>query len=137
MCRKKLYDMRVVDSPLCLDCSGVDDLPHFLVHCGYVKDFWLSLISWLNSNLNYSLAFNEQDILFGINDTNDRIFVANFVILHAKYFIYKLRIQNIHTLQLVSFKSLLKYKLTVEKMITELKTPQMFMKFLPLYNALH
>ena len=81
--------MKIVDSPSCLNCNEIDDLAHFLYHCNYVKTFWESLISWLNLNLNYSLDISEQDILFGINGTDDHILVANYVILNAKYLIHK------------------------------------------------
>ena len=108
-CRKKLYEMRLVESPSCLICSEVDFIPHFLFHCSYVNTFWKSLNSWLNNNLNYEQTFDEQDILFGIQGNNDNIIITNLIILIAKHFIYKLRIQDIHNLHFSSFKALLKH----------------------------
>ena len=128
--------MRLIENPLCTVCNEVDDLPHFLIHCNYVNIFWTSLFSWLNNNLNYNLTVNEVDIIFGINGTNDQSLVANYVILHAKYFIYKRRIQEIHTLHLTSFKAQLKHKLTIEKMITEPNNPHLFAKFQTLFGCL-
>ena len=135
-CRKKLHEMRLIDNPLCPNCGEVDDLSHFFIQCNYVKVFWTSLFSWLNNILPLSFSVNKRDILFGINGTNDSTIVANYVILHAKYFIYRHRIQEDHTLHILAFKALLKHKLAIEKMILEHKNPQSFVKFQSLFHDL-
>merc|ERR1712002_156713 len=121
--------MRIIDSPSCIICNEIDNLPHFLYHCGYIKAFWASLISWLNNDLNYSIIMNEKNVIFGIHGTNDHDLSANYVILHAKYFIYRSRIQEIYSLQLISFKSLLKHELEIEKMISDQRNPSAFTKY--------
>ena len=135
-CRKKLHEMRLTENPNCTVCNKVDDLPHFLIHCNYVKTFWNSLFSWLESNLNHTVDVTESEILFGILGTNQETTVLNYIILHAKHFIHKLRIQEIHTLYIVSFKAHLKYKLTLEKMISENNIPDSFSKFQVLFDSL-
>ena len=128
--------MRIADSPNCTVCNEVDDLPHFLVNCNYVKEFWTSLFTWLNDILALNLQVDEKSILFGLDGGNDKLAVTNYVTLQAKFFIYKLRIKDSHTLNLTSFKSQLKHKLTIEKLITEHDNPHQFVKFQLLFDCL-
>ncbi len=41
-CRKKLYDMKLVDSPNCLSCNNIDDIKQFLLSCEKTRNFWQS-----------------------------------------------------------------------------------------------
>ena len=138
-CRKKLYEMRLVDSPICTVCTDsteVDNLQHFFCNCSYVNTFWVDLFTWLNRKFNYSLTINEKDILFGIEGSNDIIGAVNYIILHAKLFIYRNRINDIHTLSMPSFKAQLKHKLVIERIITRQYNPEKFIKFQSLFDEL-
>ena len=135
-CRKRLHEMRLVESPLCTVCQCLDDLSHFFFYCNYVSNFWNSIISWINSVLNSSISLNEFDILFGLTGSDDASTVMNFLILHAKFFIHRQRIQDIHELHIIAFKNQLKVKLTIEKIICEREKPWKFAKFQPLLNSL-
>ena len=94
-----------------------------------MRCFWENLFDWLNDKMNTNLNINAKDILFGIQEENDITFVSNFVILYAKQFIYRNRVNNIHSLSLVSFKSQLKQKLEIEKTVTMTTKPESFIKF--------
>ncbi len=39
---KKLYDMKLVDSPNCLYSNNVDDIKRFLLSCKKTRNFWQS-----------------------------------------------------------------------------------------------
>ncbi len=39
ICRKKLYNMKLVDSPNCLYCNNIDDIKHFLLSCEKTRHF--------------------------------------------------------------------------------------------------
>ena len=134
-CRKKLHEMKLVDNPKCTVCPDIDNLQHFFVQCKYVNIFWTELFSWLNSKFNYNLIVNEQDILFGVSGISDTILVVNYIILHAKWYIYKNRINDNHSLAISSFKGQLKYKLKIEKIITR-EQPEKFIKFKALFDEL-
>ena len=79
---------------------------------------------------------DEKSILFSLDGGNDKLAVTNYVTLQAKFFIYKLRINDNHTLNLTSFKSQLKHKLTIEKLTTEHDNPHQFVKFQLLFDCL-
>ena len=134
-CRKKLHEMKLVDGPICNVCPEVDNLQHFFFHCSYVYTFWRHLFSWFNTALNHNFIMDDKDILFGIYGIGDKIFVTNYIILHAKLYIYKNRVNENHNLSLQSFKAQLRYKLEIEKIITR-ETPAKFTKFQLLLDKL-
>ena len=78
----------------------------------------------------------EKDIIFGIEISDDISKVINYIILHAKYYIYTHRLQNNHTLTISTFKALMQYNLKLEQMISSTKAPEKFDKFMPLYEYL-
>ena len=135
-CKKKLHEMRIVDSPLCTACNNVDNHVHFFVECLYVKNFWETLFEWLNQNLGYTLTVDVKLIIMGFHGFDDTTIVQNFIILLAKYYIYTKRINDIYVLNLSSFKALLKQKLDIEKSICESTILHQFNKFEPLFNLL-
>ena len=82
------------------------------------------------------MTISEKDIIFGIQGNSDAIFCLNFVILHAKSFIYMNRINNNHVLLIASFKAQLKRKLEIEKIISKQNKPESFIKFQSLLEEL-
>ena len=128
--------MKLIDSPMCSLCPEIDNLVHFFCKCNYVNTFWNCLFDWLNNKLNYNLVIDEKLILFGENVVNDYTFVANFIILHAKLFIYRNRVNNNHVLSIISFKALLKRKLEIERTILSKTIPEKFIKFQRLLDEL-
>ena len=135
-CRKKLHEMRLIDTSICTVCPEVDTIQHFFYHCLYVKHFWESIFNWLNNLFEFNSNINEREIIFGIEVENDIMFVINYVILHGKFYIYRNRVNNVHTLSLNAFKAQLRYKLEIEKIITMSKNPEIFVKFQSLFDDL-
>ena len=86
-----------------LQWNGIDDHVHFFFECNYVKEFWISLFSWLNQNLGYSLTVDVKNIILGVWIVDDKSLVLNYVILLAKQFIHKQRMNNDHTLNIHAF----------------------------------
>ena len=39
-CNKKLFDMKLKETPVCSFCNEIDDVPHFFVNCDNVRDIW-------------------------------------------------------------------------------------------------
>ena len=135
-CRKRLFEQKIVDSKACDACRMEDNLQHFFLSCNYVRQFWITLKLWLQEGLNYELPMQEKDIIFGIEISDDISKVINYIILHAKYYIYTHRLQNNHTLTISTFKALMQYNLKLEQMISSTKAPEKFDKFMPLYEYL-
>ena len=93
---KILYKMNLVPSPMCTFCGDHEEtLEHLLISCTYTKNFWLSVISWLNT---YNMKIDKLDevtILFGISDNNPGNCLLNHKIILGKYTIYSCRCKNI------------------------------------------
>jgi hypothetical protein len=48
---------------------------------------------WIKNKLQISLPLSKTDILFGVPFSTDEIlFLLNYIIIHAKWFIYKCKI---------------------------------------------
>ena len=41
-CNKKLFDMKIKDSPTCNFCNQIDDIDHFFFNCPMVQTLWRS-----------------------------------------------------------------------------------------------
>jgi len=93
---KILYKMNLVPSPMCTFCGDHEEtLEHLLISCTYTKNFWLSVISWLNT---YNMKIDKLDevtILFGISDNIPGNCLLNHIIILGKYTIYSCRCKNI------------------------------------------
>ena len=81
-----LYKMNLVPSPMCTFCRDHEEtLDHLPISCACSKNFWLSVISWLNMKIN---KLDEITILFGISDDNPGNCLLNHIIILGKYTIY-------------------------------------------------
>ena len=137
-CRKKLFNMKIVESPLCEHCGTVDTLIHFFTECNYVALFWTQIANWISpihpeiSEIN----FTHENILFGFEGHSNHIQVLNYIILLAKHFIYINRLKNNHDLNMITFLSILKYKLRIEKNISLRNKNTLFDKFSRVFDAI-
>ena len=87
---KKLYQFKMVESPLRVFCNEVEEsLEHLLYFCKSSTFFWKELLSWLADEANILLYVSYLDILFGKFHLNKDFLLVNHIILLAKYFIYK------------------------------------------------
>ena len=113
-CNKWLSDITVKDSNICEYCSDIDDLLHFFLYCSNVHTFWVSLFKWWNRTSGVSIQDEseiEECILFGFPTEIDIINVLNFIVLHAKYYVYIQRLYNDNKIDFFEFLIVLKYKL--------------------------
>ena len=69
-CNKKLFDMKIKETPKCSYCDAIDDIPHFFMRCENVLDLWTRFFNWWNQvgyhNVNFPTPQSENDILFGL-----------------------------------------------------------------------
>ena len=93
---KILYKMNLVPSPVCTFCGDHEEpIEHLLISCTCTRNFWLSVISWLNT---YNMRIDKLDdvaILFGISDNNLGNCLLNHIIVLGKHTIYSCRCKNI------------------------------------------
>ena len=78
---------------MCTFCGDHEEaLKHLLISCAYMyiytKNFWLSVISWLNTYKMKIDKLDEITILFGISNDNPGYCLLNDIIILGKYTIY-------------------------------------------------
>ena len=138
-CRKWLFDKKLIDSNKCEVCPyEIDTLSHFFVACPYVNAFWNQVILWINMIYinNQIIDITDQIILFGLEDEVENSAALNYIILLAKYFIYRHRVNGDHNLNLQAFQAGLYYKLKIEKIIAVKNKTTHFNKFSNVFEVL-
>ena len=109
---KFLFDIGIIKSKLCSFCKIHDETSvHLFWECSITKSFWHEIHKNL---LNNFFRITDKIVYFGILDPSQGH--LNFIILHAKYYVYCCRcnntMPNIH-----HFKSKMKLNCAVEKQI--------------------
>jgi hypothetical protein len=121
VCQKKVYDMKLVDTPNCKYCQNIDDIKHFFLFCPKVTLFWNTFLNWWNHLGDICIPHQyeclEESILFGFQAGGEISTVLNYCILIAKYHIYCQRIHNDNNVDFFRYLFELKNKLKVEKHI--------------------
>ena len=123
-----LNKIGVLPSPACSFCGKEDEsLEHILISCNYAKEFWAEVIKWL-CNLKVNINnLNNREILFGMSNCEDEIFI-NHALLVAKQYLYSCRCKSTFPLIKV-FKARLRKIETLELEVAKSKNK------LPNYTA--
>ena len=119
---KFLLKCNIAMSALCDFCTmEIETINHLFWEYLYVQQFWTELSNLLK-DCNIGITFSLRTITFGITQriNNPNIQVKNFIILLAKYFIFKSKCKKL-PLSFIHFKSYLKQRLKVEKQIHLMK----------------
>jgi hypothetical protein len=93
---KSLYNMKMIDSPLCTFCKITDEsLEHLFCRCDFIVAFWMSVVLWLKS-LHIAIdSLNDCDIIFGLTQKRSHWLLLNHIIIVGKLVIYHSRLKNI------------------------------------------
>ena len=95
--RRFLHTCKVVDSPLCTFCCQEDEtITHLLWQCDIVQTFWGQLLSLLQLHCTHCdrLVLSEQLVLFGYAEMIQTDKIIDFILLSAKFYIYKFKLQD-------------------------------------------
>lgn len=114
-----LHRIRVVDSEICVACQRRDDLLHFFLECPDVKDFWDSLATWMDNNeyiMNFPEDLSEEEFLLGTTTADPNHYLFNYVLMWAKFYVYKKSIFGSKEYDLLEFLLELKSRLTTERL---------------------
>ncbi len=88
-----LFKCRLKPSNLCEFCHmSVDSNRHMFWECTMIQTYWTDINQLLQSSrLDYNTNLTYQDISFCTTNVNSKqkTIVVNFIILLAKYFIFK------------------------------------------------
>ena len=139
-CNKRLYDMRMRDTPTCSYCDQVDSISHFFIHCPQVKVFWISFYNWLNATNTLEIQLplpHDHEILFGYSSDENVFCAMNFCLLYAKYYIHTQRLFHNNEVCFRDYLRELKFKLQIEENICSRSDPTLFDKFRTLYEFIH
>ena len=118
-CNKWLNDITIKSSNLCSvpDCKDIDTISHFFIFCKSTKQFWKSLFNWWNYH-NFIQIIDEEAleecILFGFQQKDNDVLMLNYVILHAKHYIYTKKLNEEFNIDFYNFLIKLKYNTKIE-----------------------
>jgi hypothetical protein len=80
---------RVRDDDYCNICKESDTLLHHFCLCETTELFWNGLVNWFNTTTDNDYTLSYQDILLGYTNITDHTLQWNFIILHAKWYIFR------------------------------------------------
>ena len=112
-----LFLRRIVDSSICNFCEQSEQtLCLMLFDCNVVRDFWLELQHEISQKYLhcFNLTLDKELVLFGMKENVHTDTVLDFIILFAKFYLYKCKLQN-KLPQLTLFTALLKDRHKIER----------------------
>jgi exonuclease III len=113
---KYLYTCKIKNDPMCNFCNAeIQTLEHLFWDCDKVQKFWKNCQRALQSKCThcYQLNFNKELILFGNSENIATDNTLDLIIIMAKFYVYKCKIQNC-TPQLLTFCNILKSRYQTE-----------------------
>ena len=102
-----LHKMKIKENHLCETCLETDYLEHFFVECKLVKEFWKSMTSLIQRDINKNIDLTPENIIFGISATNNREYTnreikyINYVILVGKMCISKAKYGKVKNISMI------------------------------------
>ena len=117
--KKYLHLCKLTHSPLCVFCNRhVETLNHLFWDCNFVQSFWKDFIKTIQEKCTHCdrLNLSEELILFGKSENVYTDKAIDSILLYAKYFVYKCKLQERRPLidQCISE---LKHRVTIEKVL--------------------
>ena len=112
----KLIICKIVDSNLCDFCNNtIETIEHLFYDCHYSQILWNNISKYLNDK-NIKVTFHRKKALLGITKMTQYSKQLNFIIITAKYFIFKMKYKKMIPMFNI-FKHYLNMKLNIEKEI--------------------
>lgn len=117
-CGVYLCRLKIRESEICSHCAERDDMFHFFFECSPVKNFWDSLATWVEGRqgiLDFPQDLMEEEFLLGVVDRQGDYSLFNYILLFAKFYIYKVKVFELGEPDLMQFLLELKSRLAVER----------------------
>ena len=115
--QKFLHLCKLVDSPICNFCKEEEQsISHMLFECPIICKFWTDFQQLLRVQCQVcnNFALDKELVLFGTKKNMKTDSVIDFVLLFAKFYIYKCKLQDVKP-TIPTFTSLLKDRYSLEK----------------------
>jgi len=95
-----------------------ETIEHLFIKCNSTRTFWEDLSNLLNKNSTQTtrISLNEKLILFGESEEHSKNKTLNLILILAKHFIYKSKVQKIQP-TLHHFKLILTQRHAIESLI--------------------
>ena len=100
---------KIVENHDCTFCNNeIETVEHLLWECDYVQIFWKELLNLLRAKCTHCdrFAFSKQLVIFGLEQNVKLDNAIDFIILFAKFFIYKCKLEKVVPLHKNFMKSL-------------------------------
>ena len=96
---------------------------HLFWECKIVQNFWTHYVNWLMKSCNHicNLKLSLELMIFGCKDNLKTDSIFNLLLLLAKYFIYRCKLQMVQ-LNIINFQNEVKKRYEIEKSIYFSKT---------------
>ena len=72
----------------------VESFEHIFFYCNVTKAFWEAFCSWLGECQFNFQTFTIMDIFFGVFNAEEDLIILNHLILTAKFYIYKCKLNS-------------------------------------------
>lgn len=115
-CYPVKHKVRTLGNTSCTFCdSDTETSIHLFWSCPFSTIFWKYFVRYIHSKITTAFTFHFRDMLFGFpNQTSDKYYIINLLILMAKFYIHKSKVRNKKPL-FVIFKSEIKcYKESIQ-----------------------
>ena len=92
-----LHAMGVTNTTTCVICNNArDSIEHFLWDCAHIRRFWTRLEKLINDQCEHanSVKISRNIILFGVDNHLKTDTVFDFIIMFAKWYIYRCKVEN-------------------------------------------
>ena len=123
------YKLKLIDSESCTFCHETKEtVVHLFWECKIVQNFWTHYVNWLTKYCKHicNLKLSPELVIFGCKDNLKTDSIFDLLLLLAKYFIYRCKVQMVQ-LNIFNFQNEAKQRYEIEKSICISK--QKFSKF--------
>ena len=85
-CNKKLFDIKIKNSPVWSYCDQTDDINHFFFMCKDMYEFWKRICTWWNTldydDVDFPAFQNVKTAIFGSQCITETVAELNFCIFN-------------------------------------------------------
>lgn len=136
-----MAQIKILETEACFRCAEPDDLFHFFFECPCVKDFWDSLATWMGGMEGvgeFPEDLTEEEFLLGIVNRSGDFSLINYIILCAKFYVYKVSVFQLGDPDLYQFLVDLRSRLEVERLscFSDASFDRRFKRWLTFYQHL-
>jgi len=127
-CNHMLNVWGIKDTNKCDYCGKIDIIEHYFFYCIECERLWSMIENWFNNITKVHIPLRVANVLFGIpyrKSQDKTLFTLNFIILHAKWFIFANKREN-KAMFFSAFLRYLKCVLEVEKEIAIISNTKNF-----------